>query len=173
MFGGGNGKENNPVLSQLKETIKQQRPDLIKEILETRNRINQQMAAAEPQASTSASPMLTADQLLKVVGSSLSPELVEKVQTSYQFSIANWGEFYLDLRSNSGQVGMGKMEKADVTISLPIDALLKILTNQMSAFEGYTQGLVKVEGSLQAAMRLKEVAKSVGESTQGPSTVGN
>ena len=92
-----------------------------------------------------------------------SSELVRTVNAAYEFEIAEYGTYFLDMRFSSGFAGKGNLPNgtADVKLSLTPETLESLLSGSVTAANAYTFGKLKVDGSILTAKKLDQVFKLI------------
>lgn len=95
-----------------------------------------------------------------MLNSICSEALVKEIGHSYQIICSGLGEFYIDLRRDSGLVNMGRLpeDQTDVTIELEAADLIELLTGKLSPLDGYLSGRVNITGDTKVAMKLKALS---------------
>jgi len=126
---------------------------------------NQKMTIGAP---FSSSVMLrTPADLIKSIQGHLGPSLVRDFGCVYRFvvtnELGNSDVFYLDLKNGEGSASVGEPPSgsADVSISLSSSVLSGLLSQQVSAFNAYMEGLLVVSGDLRAAMKLGNLIETI------------
>nr|XP_002119614.1 stomatin-like protein 1 [Ciona intestinalis] len=125
-----------------------------------------QVANAQSQQANDAEPPTssTMDNLLRVLKTAVNEELVQEVDTLYQFNITGIqdGNFFADLRTGSGVVGLGVCsESPDVTFSLSMSTLQKIIAGSVTPYNAYIGGQLHMDGDTDKAMKLEKVVKDI------------
>lgn len=91
-----------------------------------------------------------------------NPERAKKIGGVFEFVLdgENGGTWTLDL--NAPKVIAGKAEKMNVRIRMKSENFLAIVTGKMNEMQAFTQGLLKVEGNIAMALKLREVLNPKG-----------
>lgn len=106
----------------------------------------------------------SAEDLLRGMKPLLSETLVSQVGACFQFHISSEDgqekSYYLDLSQGSGGAGEGHLcRDPDVTLSMSDSDLMDMFQGRLQPFTAYTSGRLKVQGDVNAAMKLEELIK--------------
>ncbi|KAM9808043.1 stomatin-like protein 1 [Neosynchiropus ocellatus] len=104
------------------------------------------------------------EELLEEVKRHLSESLVNRVGACFQFHISSEDggqrSYYVDLSQGSGAVGPGSLsQQPDVTLTMSEVDLLAMFQGSVTPFAAYTSGRLQIQGDIQTALRLEELAK--------------
>ena len=108
--------------------------------------------------------------VLKLLEPHLTEQLVNEIQTVYEFHIKNEKEnenleiFHLDLKSApKGQIGIGPsiFSKTDCVIKLSDEDLKDLLSDKLKPFTAYMSGRIEIQGDLQDVFKLKRLIKNL------------
>ncbi|XP_053742171.1 stomatin-like protein 1 [Synchiropus splendidus] len=103
------------------------------------------------------------EELLEEVKCHLSDSLVDRVGACFQFHISSEDgqrSYYVDLSQGSGAVGPGSLsQQPDVTLTMSEVDLLAMFQGSVTPFAAYTSGRLQIQGDIQTALRLEELAK--------------
>ena len=95
------------------------------------------------------------------IQSVLDPSVIKKVNAVFVFAVENEGTWHVDLRNGSGSVGQGEPTcKADVTVTLSKEILLKMFNRELKPATAFMNGKVKFSGDMSKAMALESVMKA-------------
>lgn len=87
------------------------------------------------------------------------PGLVKKVNGVIQFNVE--GEsFTVDLKNGGGSVSAGAAAKADMTMTVSDENLVKLAAGKLNAQQAFMQGKIKIKGNMGLAMKLGTVIKA-------------
>jgi sterol carrier protein 2 len=91
-----------------------------------------------------------------------NPDRAKKIGGVFEFVLDgdNGGTWTLDL--NAPTVVAGKAEKMNVRIRMKAENFLAIVAGTMNEMQAFTQGLLKVEGNIAMALKLREVLSAKG-----------
>lgn len=119
--------------------------------------------------------------LLKLIEPLLTENLVNEIQTVYEFHIrmdslntnkvydqSQVEMFHLDLKSPpKGRIGRGMslFQRADCIIKMNDQDLVELLTDKLKPFTAYMSGRIEIDGDLQDVFKLKKLIKSVSNIT--------
>nr|XP_022916784.1 hydroxysteroid dehydrogenase-like protein 2 [Onthophagus taurus] len=98
--------------------------------------------------------------LFQTVQQSLTPELVKKVNSIYQFDLSGdeKGKWFLDLKGETGKYGKGEPpQPADVTLTMDSKNFLKMFDGKLKPTTAYMTGKLKIKGNLQVALKLDKI----------------
>merc|ERR1712118_113716 len=88
--------------------------------------------------------MTTAAEILKDLGTKITPEMVKKIKGVFAFDIG--GQVYTaDLK---------KEGKPDCTLIMSEDVFVELFTGKMNAQKGFMQGKYKIKGNIMASQKL-------------------
>ncbi|RQM17404.1 hypothetical protein DD237_001379 [Peronospora effusa] len=88
----------------------------------------------------------------------VGPSLVSKVKGVIKFDIIDTETWLVDLKNGKGSVKMATAaDKADVTITLSEENLLKMMANKLNPQQAFMKGQVKIKGNMGLAMKLNVV----------------
>merc|ERR1711869_137524 len=88
--------------------------------------------------------MTTAAEILKDLGTKITPEMVKKIKGVFAFDIG--GQVYTaDLK---------KVGKPDCTLIMSEDVFVELFTGKMNAQKGFMQGKYKIKGKIMASQKL-------------------
>jgi putative sterol carrier protein len=92
-------------------------------------------------------------------------EVVKQIGATFHFSIPNESGYYVDLKNGAGAVTKGEpAEKADVTVTMDADNLLKMFNRELLPTTAFMTGKLTVKGDLTKALTLEKVMKAARES---------
>ncbi|KAL3982242.1 SPFH domain / Band 7 family protein [Acanthocheilonema viteae] len=97
---------------------------------------------------------LDIDRLLCSLTMVIDKQLVVSVGHIFQVNCTGFGDFYVDLKNDSGNCCKGTNPTADVTFRLSHELLIKILKKEVAPMQAYLDGSLQIMGSLKAAIRL-------------------
>ncbi|OZC11155.1 MSP domain protein [Onchocerca flexuosa] len=97
---------------------------------------------------------LDIDRLLCSLTMVIDEQLVASVGHIFQVNCTGFGDFYVDLKSGSGQCCKGISPTADVTFWLNRELLLKIMKKEVTPMQAYLDGSLRILGSVKAAIKL-------------------
>ncbi|NP_001039193.1 stomatin-like protein 1 [Xenopus tropicalis] len=107
---------------------------------------------------------LSLKQLLSKVEASLTESLVSEVGSSYQLYVTMPGgqisEYFLDLKSGSGNCGWGVHPCPDVTLEMTEADLMSLICGDLHPLTAYTGGRLRVSGNIQTALQLERVLRA-------------
>ncbi|VDK54571.1 unnamed protein product [Anisakis simplex] len=103
------------------------------------------------------------DDLLGTISMVIDERLVALVGYAFQVECEDVGDFYLDLKNGSGCCNRGRYANADVTFQLNRSLFEDIVKKRISPMHAYMCGSLKLQGSIQAAMKLTFLADRVSE----------
>ncbi|ESP03267.1 hypothetical protein LOTGIDRAFT_199394 [Lottia gigantea] len=110
-------------------------------------------------------------EVFKEIGSHLEKDganIVKKMNGIFCFNVKNGagqtGTWYVDAKNGKGSVTFGGDKKADVTLSMNDDDLLKLMTGKLNPQTAFFQGKLKFKGNMALAMKLKEIQPKAGNS---------
>ncbi|KAK2160485.1 hypothetical protein LSH36_132g01016 [Paralvinella palmiformis] len=108
----------------------------------------------------------TPQDVIEAVRPHLGPNMVKEFDTLYKFIVSGngGGTFYLDLKNEGGSADEGDPPGGDpdVTLTLTMDILRKILRGESSAFSAYMTGELVIEGNVHAASHLAKLIDYIG-----------
>jgi len=90
------------------------------------------------------------------------PSLVGKVKGVIQFLVTPGGAWVVDLKNGGGSVSEGKVDKADMTLTVTDEDLVKLAAGKLNAQQAFMQGKIKIKGNMGLAMKLGTVMKAAG-----------
>lgn len=127
-------------------------------------------ATAAPAPSSSASSGFKAaavfDELTKRIAA--NPALVQQIGGIYQFDVSKDGKtqsWFVDLKNGKGQVGQGKNEKAECTLTTNDDDFVGMMTGKLNSQQLFMQGKLKIKGNMALAMKLREFQTQIAKAT--------
>merc|ERR1719259_682202 len=126
-----------------------------KAVLQNTQKPAEQKAAEAAQGETG-----KLQQVFNGIAPHITPEVVEKNNSVYAFSITVPGEpqpqkWFLDLTGEGG-CGQGEPEgKVDVTFSLKADVFHKMFAGELKPTSAFMSGKMKMKGDMSKAMRLE------------------
>lgn len=86
--------------------------------------------------------------------------LVKKVNGVIQFLVNPGGAWVVDLKNGAGSVSAGKVDKADMTLTVSDEDLVKLAAGKLNAQQAFMQGKIKIKGNMGLAMKLGTVIKA-------------
>ena len=106
---------------------------------------------------------LDPDQLVTIFNHVTDERLVQEIGCVYQFNISGGGVWYLDLKNGCGRGGKGPPLGCtpDAVISVSSEDMQALFAGDLTAFDGYMQGRVTVEGDVRMAMKLQSVVERI------------
>nr|CAB3266659.1 stomatin-like protein 1 [Phallusia mammillata] len=129
------------------------------------NHLQQKEQEPVPVPEVSSADFKTAEELFELVEKSITSQLVDEVDASFQFEVSGngGGEYYLDLKNSPGVAGRGCHPGGDVDVLVKLNAenLQKLMSGQMTPYTAYSSGRLKLEGDLRKAMKLDKVLSQV------------
>eukprot|EP00096_Caligus_rogercresseyi_P009043 TRINITY_DN2_c0_g1_i1.p1 TRINITY_DN2_c0_g1~~TRINITY_DN2_c0_g1_i1.p1 ORF type:complete len:359 (-),score=80.94 TRINITY_DN2_c0_g1_i1:425-1501(-) len=104
-------------------------------------------------------------EIFERIGKVASAEIVSKVKATYIFVVEGEGKYFIDFKSGDGEVGSGDPPsgKADVTIKMKSDNLLKLFNRELSPASAFMTGKINVSGDLTKALTLEAVMKAIAD----------
>jgi len=78
-----------------------------------------------------------------------------------QFTIEESGTYWISIIEGQFSTGVGKIENADLYLSLPVKEAVQIFSGVKSAEELFTTGVLKFEGDLMDGAKLQEIIEIV------------
>jgi len=78
-----------------------------------------------------------------------------------QFMIEESGIYWISILEGKFSTGEGKIDNADLNLSLPVKEAIQIFSGEKSAEELFTAGLLKFEGDLMDGAKLQEIIEIV------------
>ncbi|CAH2000635.1 unnamed protein product [Acanthoscelides obtectus] len=97
--------------------------------------------------------------LFKKIGSSISPELVQKTGAIFVFNLTGQetGKWYIDLKNENGSCGPGEPSvKPDATITMDCKHFFSMVSGQLNPATAFMMKTMKVEGNIQQALKLEK-----------------
>merc|ERR1712010_371935 len=91
--------------------------------------------------------MTTAAEILKDLGTKITPEMVKKIKGVFAFDIG--GQVYTADLKKEGKVG-----KPDCTLIMSEEVFVELFTGKMNAQKGFMQGKYKIKGNIMASQKL-------------------
>jgi len=141
-------------------------------------RVEETVAKAEkPKADKPApAPSGASPQIEAVFGSisaALSPELVQKTQAVYSFSVTDQGtQWFLDLKTGGGACGQGQgSAPPDATFKMSAANFDKMFSGKLKPTAAFMTGKLKIEGNMGKAMKLEKLMGKL--QSRGYHTLGN
>ncbi|EDO32231.1 predicted protein [Nematostella vectensis] len=105
--------------------------------------------------------VLTPAQLVTLVQGVLEEDMTSRIGGTYLFDITgeNGGTWIMDLSTVPGSIRATDklVESPDVTFSMSVDEMVNIFYGQVTPFNSYMQGGLKVDGDLKMAMNLETI----------------
>ena len=90
----------------------------------------------------------------------LTPGIVEKVKTLFQFKLSHPdGDFVVDMKNGKGSAWTGEAEKPDVTLSATTADFVGMCTGAEDAQKLFFSGKLKIAGNMMAAQKLEFLKK--------------
>lgn len=119
-------------------------------------------------ASSSSCPkLLTPKELVQLLRGVLDEALVRRVGGTFQFNILgdSGGTWFMDLKTGSGRITDAEKPLADpdVIMTMSTADMQKIFYGQLTAFNAYMQGSLKIDGDLKKAMTLESLVNKLKE----------
>merc|ERR1712010_169289 len=96
--------------------------------------------------------MTTAAEILKDLGTKITPEMVKKVKGIFAFDIGG-DVFTADLKKE-GKLHKGKVGKPDCTLIMSEEVFIELFTGKINAQKGFMQGKYKIKGNIMASQKL-------------------
>ncbi|XP_064604481.1 sterol carrier protein 2-like [Liolophura sinensis] len=88
------------------------------------------------------------------------PALVKTVKGTFAFKCKKGNQeavWFVDVKNGSGAVKFGATDKADCTITMADEDLVKLMTGKMNPQQAFFQGKLKIAGNMGLAMKLREL----------------
>lgn len=87
-----------------------------------------------------------------------SEDAVSNTQAIYQFNVTEYGAWFLDLKTGSGDAGQGEPPTAaDVTFSLDKENFVAMFTGKLKPTAAFMKGKLKIKGDMLKAMKLESL----------------
>merc|ERR1712216_210867 len=102
--------------------------------------------------SSRANNMTTAADILKELGTKITPDMVKKVKGIFAFDIG--GQVYTADLKKEGKLHKGKVGKPDCTLIMSEEVFVELFTGKMNAQKGFMQGKYKIKGNIMASQKL-------------------
>merc|ERR1712054_226262 len=97
--------------------------------------------------------MTTAAEILKDLGTKITPDMVKKVKGIFAFDIG--GQVYTADLKKEGKLLKGKVGKPDCTLIMSEEVFVELFTGKMNAQKGFMQGKYKIKGNIMASQKLQ------------------
>ncbi|CAH1990900.1 unnamed protein product [Acanthoscelides obtectus] len=97
--------------------------------------------------------------LFKKIGTSISPEMVQKTRAIFVFLTGQeTGKWYIDLKNENGSCGPGEPSvKPDATITMDCKHFFSMVSGQLKPATAFMMERMKVEGNMQQALKLEKL----------------
>ncbi|CAH2000637.1 unnamed protein product [Acanthoscelides obtectus] len=98
--------------------------------------------------------------LFKKIGTSISPEMVQKTRAIFVFNLTGQetGKWYIDLKNENGSCGPGEPSvKPDATITMDCKHFFSMVSGQLKPATAFMMERMKVEGNMQQALKLEKL----------------
>jgi len=86
---------------------------------------------------------------------------VKKIKGIFCFKVkgpnSQEGVWIVDAKNGNGAVKFGSQDKADTTITINDEDLVKLMTGKLNPQTAFFQGKLKIAGNMALAMKLKEI----------------
>lgn len=120
--------------------------------------------AAAPSASASASASSSGGKIGSIfanLGKIITPELVAKTKSSYQFHVnlpnGETAKYYLDLKNGNGAAAQGELQGAEVLMTTSEDTFIQMFTGAVKPTGAYFSGKLKIKGDISKAIKLEKL----------------
>ncbi|XP_078033906.1 hydroxysteroid dehydrogenase like 2 isoform X1 [Augochlora pura] len=107
---------------------------------------------------------LKIEQIFTAIEANLSSDLVSKTGAIFQFNVKGdeAGTWYLDLRTGKGSTGKGEpSQPPDATLTMDSKNFFAMFTGKLNPASAFMMGKLKIQGSLQKAMKLEKLMQSL------------
>uniref|UniRef100_A0A914YJ22 Hydroxysteroid dehydrogenase-like protein 2 n=1 Tax=Panagrolaimus superbus TaxID=310955 RepID=A0A914YJ22_9BILA len=115
------------------------------------------------QSKSKTSPKMSEKDLFDKIQQAITPESIKLAGAIYNFTVkSSKGDktFHIDLK-DTGKLGNGPAEKADVHFEMSEEDFIPILTGQISSMNAFVGKKLKIKGDLSKAMKLDTLIKSI------------